>query len=247
MLVNHIAKVRDSVVLVLRVRPAQQPPGMIGGPPPGAAVTLSPAGSACYVGSDLFVTASHLFHDPDLVTGEAIRLVSVPNNGSQAHIWGPIGTVVVDLPGPDLAIIHAPGFGSLLPAVQVDVKDVPDGRSVFSYGFPNPVFSFTPAGPQINIYARACPSIISAHFPVDRYELNSDTYPGESGAPVFRCDDNALVGVVQATKKMQVPDPQPQPQPTAAPGPIIIRGPTVAGPLAPLAGELATRGVALLT
>jgi hypothetical protein len=64
--------------------------------------------------------------------------------------------------------------------------------------------------------------------------MDGSTYPVESGAPVFRSSDNAVVAVVQATRVMRAPPHD------------VVRGPTLAGPLGPIAGELAIRGVKLL-
>jgi hypothetical protein len=228
MLVTSLSAIQDTVVVVVRVWTQTDPTT-------GAnSINLAPAGTACYVGQDVFVTAAHLFEGPR--PGETILLISVPNNGSVAKVVHGAATVEVNLPDHDLAILRAPGVGSAIPAAAVCASDVPDGRSVFSYGYPNPEVAFTPNGPVFALLARACPSVVSAHTlpPECRYLLDGSTYPGESGAPVFRCADNALVAVVQATRVIKAPPHD------------VVRGPTVAGPLAPIAGELTGRGVSLL-
>jgi hypothetical protein len=241
MLVDNVAAVRDTVVVVVAYWPQTDPAT--------AQETISTVaiGTACYVGKDLFVTASHLFDNP--LPDQKYLLLAVPNNHAKAaRVVHPNALVEVALPaqgGPDLAIMRAAGVADRLPSVKVDCNDVPDGRSVYSYGYPNPVMSFTATGPIMSLYARVCPSMIAAHRR-NKYLMDGSTYPGESGAPVFRSSDNVMVGVVQASQLMEVPAPVP---PSASPGPpkyMRVRGPTVAGPLGPIAGELVSRGVTLL-
>jgi hypothetical protein len=232
-LVSNIAAIRDMVVVVVGVWPEIDPSTG------NTTIAGSAYGTACYVGNDLFLTAAHLFDPPK--PGEQYLLLRMPTNGSNVqtvHVNASVDVALgTDL---DLAIMRAPGTGTSLPAATVDSGDLPDGRSVFSYGYPNPMMTFTPQGPVMDLWARACPSIISAHIPLagGKYLMEGSTYPGESGSPVFRCSDNALVAVVQATRIMTAPIPH-------APG-GQVRGPTIAGPLAAIAGELASRGVKLL-
>lgn len=232
MLVSNIAAVRDAVVVVARSFPQTQPSGQTG-------LGVDILGTACYVGSDFFLTASHIF--PDTKPQQSIVLISVANTGAATVLHGN-ATIDFTLPfvasGPDLAILKAPGVATSVPAMVVDCRDVADGESVFSYGYPDSTVSSMPTGLLFSLMARACLSIISAHTlaPERKYLLDGSTYPGESGAPVFRRSDNAVVAIVQATKTIQTPPPN-----------LLVRGPTVAGPLAPIAAELAARGIPLLS
>ncbi|MGO9838984.1 MAG: serine protease [Polyangiaceae bacterium] len=226
MLVPHIAAVRDSVVFVLRVKKD-----------PSGTVQVVPAGTACYLGNDTFLTAAHLFQAPPLAADELIQVGAVPGNGQRAIIFGPLATIdyISATPDPDLALLRVPDFGATLPARSVSVAGEPDGRSVFSYGFITPAFTFSANGPMMVAHSRACASIIASRPPMfgGRYELDGHTYPGESGAPVFRSADHVVIGVVQASRLVAVPPPH-----------GTVRGPTIAGTLAPIAGELALRGIA---
>lgn len=223
MLVNQIAAIRDSVVLVLRIVPTS-----------GGAVSILPAGTASYLGNDIFLTASHLFADPPVTPAEKIRVATIPGNGFVATIYSHDVTIDHEAANEDLTLLRAPGFGSTLPDLRVSVAGEPDGRSVFSYGFISPKVAFTPQGPMLIAVSRACASIIGARVPFigNKYELDGQTYPGESGAPVLRVSDHVVVGVVQASRLIQVPQPH-----------ASVRGPTLAGPLDSIAGELANRGI----
>jgi hypothetical protein len=229
MLVTQVAAVRDSVVLVLRVIPSL-----------GGAMQVLPAGTASYIGNDLFLTANHLFEGPTPVPGEQIKIASVPGNGSAMILPGE-GVIEYGSAAVDIALLKVPGAGAGLKPLSISLASEPDGRSVFSYGFITPEFHFTPSGPVLIAAARACTSIIGSRSVIraGRYELDAHTYPGESGAPVLRVADNVVVGIVQASRLVQVPAP---PGPTAG-GNIAVRGPTLAGELAPIGGEVAARGI----
>ncbi|HXX68102.1 MAG TPA: trypsin-like peptidase domain-containing protein [Polyangiaceae bacterium] len=235
MLAQHVAAVQNSVVFVLRFATDQT-----------GTVRVSPVGTACYVGCNTFVTANHLFETPPLDPSEVVRVGFVPAGAvGTAVVFHTPASVDYQSAQHDLAIMTVPGFGNErvpgvgpLPAVRVSSNPEPDGRSVFSYGFITPVFQFTSAGPIVRVAARACASIIAGRYVHDpeRYELDSHTYPGESGAPVFRANDHVAIGIVQASRLVQVPPPFGQ-----------VRGPTIASPLSPIAGELAKRGIPLTT
>ncbi len=109
------------------------------------------------------------------------------------------------------------------------------GARYFSYGFIRPTIDTTVTPPLVDADARAAAAVISGRSPTDgdAYALDSQTYPGESGAPVFRQHDHVLVGVVRGTHRVPVPPPL-----------NWTRGPTVAAPLAPLAVPIAARGIA---
>ena len=144
MLVQQIAAVRNSVVFVLRIIPTA-----------GGAMQILPVGTAAYVGSDIFLTANHLFEDPPVAAGEVIQLGWLPNNGHAAVIFQAHATIDFASPAHDLVLLRAGGFGTTLSALPFSVAGEPDGRSVFCYGFITPRIDFTPAGPVLTASARA--------------------------------------------------------------------------------------------
>lgn len=241
MLVSQIAAVRNSVVFVLRFTTN-----------PTGTVQVAPVGTACHVGHDMFVTANHLFEDPPIGPTEVVRVGFIlPGTSTVAAVCNVPANVTFQSAQHDLALLHiagfsemvVPGLGTPPPAAAVSGGVEPDGRSVFSYGFITPTFQFTTTGPSVSAVARACASIISGRFveTPDRYELDSSTYPGESGAPVFRQADHVAVAIVQASRLVSVPPPPGLPVQFGR-----VRGPTIASPIAPIAGELAARGVPIL-
>jgi Trypsin-like peptidase domain len=220
MLVAQVAAVRDSVVLVIRVCKGQTEDQMV----------LRPEGTAFCIGNDLFLTAAHLFADPPLAPSDEVSLVSVGATPSQIK-------AVVEFrdPARDLAILRsAADAKSSMKPLSVSVGIEPDGRSVFSYGFIKPRFETSPKGPMLFAAPHASLFIIGGRVPFfgNRYELDGHTYPGESGAPVFRASDSVVIGVVQATRPVEVPAPI-----------NTTRGPTIASPLDVIKAELIARGV----
>jgi hypothetical protein len=222
MLVAAVAAVRHSVVLVLRAKTQN------------GVAEVGAVGTACYIGNDLFLTADHLFDDPMMIPGERIMIVRFPGRGGRYSVWPTPAALELRDPADDLALLRLDGFGNASPTVRVSVGIEPDGRSVFSYGFINPSVDVN-EDPPIAATPRAAPAIIGGVYG-DRYELDSNTYPGESGAPVFRQHDLVVIGVAQASRRVAVPPP-----------PNWVRGPTIASPIAPIATELAARGIAAVT
>ena len=219
MLVNQIAAIRESVFLVLRIRQAVAP-----------MVELRPEGTAFYIGNGYFLTADHLFDNPPLDQSDVIQVVSVSKTTQYA--------VSIDYRTPthDLAILKLGTPNGALGALSLSVGIEPDGRSVFSYGFLSPrIDNNIPGRPTLVAAPRATSSIIGARVPFfgNRYELDGQTYPGESGAPVFRTSDHVVIGVVQATRSVDVQAPINK-----------TRGPTIASPLDVIQAELTARGIA---
>jgi hypothetical protein len=139
----------------------------------------------------------------------------------------------------DLAILRSVGCGNALPAAPVSIGVEPCGRSVFTYGAITPSVQSSPQGMIWVVRFRACPSSIgfSAN---EQYELDGNTYPGESGAPVFRASDNVLIGAVQSSRGIEVPDPNDKGSPRKM---TLVRGPTFAGTTASIAQAIANCGV----
>jgi trypsin-like peptidase len=236
MLAQHVAAVRNSIVVVLRFAKSAS-----------GAVRVSPVGTACHVGQDTFVTAGHLFDSPPLAADEVVRVGFVPAFG--------VGSIAVVLATPasvdyrseryDLALMTVPGFGSAQgsssrsapPWARVSGDTEPEGRSVFSYGFATPKIQLTNGGPVVRVAARASPCFIRGRYEDDpaKYELDGQAYPGESGAPVFRARDHVVIAIVQGSRLVDAPL-QHFGQ---------VRGPTIAAPLTGLSKELARRGIPL--
>lgn len=219
MLVSQIAAIRDSVFLVLRVRQVV-----------GGKVELLPAGTAFYVGNGFFVTADHLFAQPPPQPTDIINVVSVANAAQHP------ATIDHRVPAHDLAILKLVEPVVTMKALKLSAGIEPDGRAVFSYGFINPKIASAPLGPTLVAAPRATASVIGARIPFlgNRYELDSHTYPGESGAPVLRVSDHVVVGVVQASRSVDVPAPM-----------NMTRGPTIASPINVIQAELTARGISL--
>jgi len=226
-LVSAIAAVRDSVVLVLR-----EPSG-------NGLAALGAVGTASYIGSDLFLTAAHLFGAPDLSPNEMISVGVVPVRDRKVTSLGPAILEFLD-EHRDLALLRVAGVADSLPAARVSVGIEPDGRSVFCYGFVNPTIVVDEGAIVLDESSnkRASTAIVGGRrFDYGKaYELDGATYPGESGGPVFRQHDQVVVAVITHSRMAVVPASRFEPL-------RLVRGPTVAMPLESLEAELKSRGV----
>jgi hypothetical protein len=229
MLADAVKAVQHSVVFVVRAAPIN------------GAINVGVSGTACYLGRDIFLTANHLFMNPDIRPGEMINIGWLTAGGGGMQVCPTPAVIERSLPAIDLALLRVPGFGATLPQAFVSVATEEIGRSVFSYGFPASSVQQGAAGLIFSIVPRAIPSVIGSVID-GKYQLDAHTYPGESGSPVFRCSDHALVGIVQASRGMLVPDPNDQTRTKT----MQIRGPTLAGRTASIASELAQAGVDVL-
>jgi hypothetical protein len=227
MLANAAKAVQRSTVFVVRSAPVN------------GAVNVGVSGTACYLGGDVFITANHLFVGPDLRPDESINIGWIASPGVQ--IWMTPATIECSMPSVDLALLRVPGIGSTIPHVIVSTATEDIGRSVFSYGFPSASVQQGAAGLIFAVVPRIIPSIVGSVID-GKYQLDAHTYPGESGSPVFRCSDHALIGVVQSSRGMVVPDPNDQTHTKV----MLIRGPTLAGRTASIAAELTRAGVAVI-
>jgi hypothetical protein len=174
---------------------------------------LVAGGTAFHVGAGVFITSDHV-----LGANPVGRKVLVWLNWTTPNLQP--AEVTHRNAADDVAVL---AFETELdiPALALSFEHEPIGQAVFTYGFIAPECKLENGAWVTSAIPRAATGIIGSRYVRKgslAYELDFATYPGESGAPVFRAIDNVVIGVVSGSRTLKTPEGN-------------VRGPTLAAPL----------------
>ena len=177
---------------------------------------LVAGGTAFHVGDGHFVTASNLLPDSLKVGAKLIVWL----NWTQPNTL----TAVIEHRNAkdDVAILRVEAnLDEVIPALEIEGSDEPVGQHVFAYGFVEPQCKLVNGAWVTTAVPRASMGIIGSRYVKEGaliYEADFATYPGESGAPVFRVKDNIVIGLVRGARTIRTREG-------------LVRGPTLIAPI----------------
>lgn len=177
---------------------------------------LTAGGTAFHVGDGTFVTASNLLPESLKVGAKLVVWLNWTQPNTHAAI------IEHRSAKEDVAILRVEtNLDEVIPALELEAADEPVGLAVFAYGFVEPVCRLERGGWITTAVPRASTGIIGSRYVKDGaliYEADFATYPGESGAPVFRVKDNVVIGVVRGARTIKTKEG-------------LVRGPTLIAPI----------------
>lgn len=177
---------------------------------------LVAGGTAFHVGDGLFVTASNFLPETLKVGAKLVVWLNWTQPNTHAAV------IEHRNPKDDVAILRVEAnLDEVIPALDIEATDEPVGRHVFAYGFVEPLCRLEKGSWITTAIPRASVGILGARYVKDGalvYEADFATYPGETGAPVFRVKDNIVIGVVRGPRILKTKEG-------------LLRGPTRIAPI----------------
>lgn len=177
---------------------------------------LVAGGTAFHVGDGIFVTASNLLPDQLKVGAKLVVWLNWTQPNTHAAV------IEHRSAKEDVAILRVEAnLDEVIPALEIEAIDEPVGQQVFAYGFVEPQCRLEKGQWITTAIPRASTGIIGSRYVKEGalvYEADFPTYPGESGAPVFRVKDNIVVGVVRGARTIKTKEG-------------LVRGPTLIAPI----------------
>lgn len=215
-LVEPIARIRDSVCAVLRIRKAADQSGL---QPGQVNYEIGIVGTAwCIVPNRYLVTAFHVFNECKArEAADKFFVFTVPGNGPIAY-HAPVIAFPIERPDVDMAIIEVSlpsGFPVTIPSMSVTFDRLADGEKVLTYAFPAPRINQGRVnangewcGGDLFLKANANEGIVAGQFEYNSlitYELNVGWHHGESGGPIIRLKTVAAFSIMQRYRNIQTP------------------------------------------
>jgi hypothetical protein len=177
---------------------------------------LVAGGTAFHVGDGIFVTASNLLPDALKVGAKLVVWLNWTQPNTHAAV------IEHRSAKDDVAILRVEAnLDEVIPALDIEAADEPVGLQLFAYGFVEPQCRLEKGGWITTAIPRASVGILGSRYVKDGalvYEADFATYPGESGAPVFRVKDNVVIGVVRGARTIKTKEG-------------LVRGPTLIAPI----------------
>ena len=210
MFVEAVARARDAICAVARVRPR-----------PGERPKLEVTGTAWAAGTrTTFVTASHVVNPRS--AGDRLYILRRVDAASMVlHVWA-VTEILLDDADVDVAVLRAPGAAVEHP-IPILVDPVPDGTQVLTFGCPSAKLQdavLSPSGELLKARAFLAPfaneGIVSGHYEVSTeddpprqvgrlYEFNVSWLNGESGGAVIRVEPFGAFAVMQSYRRIPTP------------------------------------------
>lgn len=177
---------------------------------------LVAGGTAFHVGDGTFITASSFLPDALKVGAKLVVWLNWTQPNTHAAV------IEHRSAKDDITILRVErSLEDAIPALEIEGIDEPVGQHVFAYGFVEPQCRLEKGAWVTTAVPRASQGIIGARYMKDGalvYEADFATYPGESGAPVFRVKDNIAIGVVRGARTIKTKEG-------------LVRGPTLIAPI----------------
>jgi hypothetical protein len=218
-LITAIPRLRESVVALLRIRPARPATVKKGKAKPAQFQAVIGGTGFCVVRDRFVVTAFHVLNggQPRNPKDRFYALV-VPGNGDPFFHF-PVNGFTLERPEIDVAILElgpCATAGISLPAAAVSFTLQPDGTRVITLGFPAPEIAGLGLdaegaflGGQFFLKSHANEGIVSAQYAIGNvpvYELNVGWHHGESGGPIATlAEPPAVFSLMQQYRNIQSP------------------------------------------
>ena len=182
-----------------------------------------PLGSGFFISPTVFLTCHHVLNDVNAPHQDGDTYHLVHNLGSGVGFFGinnvSAGGQLHLFAGADLALLEVRPSRPHQPYVALDFGQVPEGVEIGVVGYPLPNLLVTPAGElrYDGVLYRVAKGVVTGTYttqlnstslpgPVQAtvLEVNFLFVPGNSGGPIFRADNGAVVGYVHGYRTQTV-------------------------------------------